>query len=87
MKIIKELFKNMNLFSKKVFIFGIIIGALFYSAAAALYLTAGIHGDYYSFMRISADFAECAKELLSATLVPALLIDILHKADKVKDNR
>lgn len=85
MKILKELLKNMNGFSKKLFIFGIIIGVLFYAVAAALYLTAGINGDYYRFMRISMDFAECAKEMLSATLVPALLIDILHKAEMIKE--
>lgn len=75
----------MNGFSKKLFIFGVTVGLGLYIVAAALYLTAGIHGDYYRFMRISADFAECAKEMLSATLVPALLIDVLHKAEKIKE--
>lgn len=83
MTVIKDLWKNMNLFSKILLIFGLIITSFFYIAAAFTFLTAGKIGDYYVLMRWCRDLTECGKEMLSVTLVPALLIDILHKAEKI----
>lgn len=82
-EVIKELWKNMNLFSKILLVFGIISGFIFYIAAAVTFITAGKIGDYYMMMRWCRDFLECGKEMLSVTLVPSLLIDILHKAEKI----
>lgn len=83
--IIKELWNNMNRFSKNLLKFGVICGVLFYTAAFIVFLCAGRSGDYYTLMRWFQDITECGKETLSVTLVPALLIDVLHKAEKIKE--
>ena len=76
-KIFKELNK-LNKYTKYVLFFGILIIVYTFIASIVFYMTAGIWGDYYSFISISSDLAISAKSIAGVICISAFICQFIN---------
>ena len=84
-KILTELHETvhtMHRLPKLLLKYGGMLVILLFTASVAAYLCAGRLGDYHARMILSGGLFVCGKDTLAATIVPALLIEIVLRAGK-----
>lgn len=82
----KNMFGEMNKYSKSFLKYGLPIAAALYISAVFCFMSAGVFGQYYTLLRLGYEFLECGKEFFGAIAVPALFLEILFLADKIDRN-
>lgn len=87
-KLLSELHETvhtMHRLPKLLLLYGGMLVLFLFAASAVTYLIAGRLGEYHALMILSGDLFVCAKDTLSAAIVPALLIEIVLRAGKADE--
>jgi len=76
-KIFNEL-KNLNKYAKYILLIGILIIVYTFIASIVFHFTAGVWGEYYTFMNISTDLAISARSSAGIICISAFVFQFIN---------